>query len=82
MLSKLTTRELQVLRLITIGYSNSQIGKILNITLHTVKAHVQAILYKFKVKNRVQAAVIAARYMGFDEENFNENISASENAQE
>lgn len=82
MLSKLTTRELQVLRLMTIGYSNSQIGKILNITLHTVKAHVQAILYKFRVKNRVQAAVIAAKYMEFDASNFDDNISASGNAQE
>ena len=44
-----------------LGYSNTQIAKILDITLHTVKAHVQAILQKFKVKNRVQAAVIAAK---------------------
>ncbi len=63
MQSSLTTRELQVLRLITLGYSNSQIAKILNITLHTVKAHVQAILYKLQVKNRVQAAVIASKYL-------------------
>jgi len=61
MLNKLTEREVQVLNLLTLGYSNTQIAKILNITLHTVKAHVQSILYKFKVKNRVQAAVIAAK---------------------
>lgn len=61
--SSLTARELQVLRLITLGYSNSQIAKILSITLHTVKAHVQAILYKLQVKNRVQAAVIASKYL-------------------
>ena len=63
MQSSLTTRELQVLRLITLGYSNSQIAKILSITLHTVKAHVQAILYKLQVKNRVQAAVVASKYL-------------------
>ena len=60
MLNKLTEREVQVLNLLMLGYSNTQIAKILDITLHTVKAHVQAILQKFKVKNRVQAAVIAA----------------------
>lgn len=69
MQSSLTTRELQVLRLITLGYSNSQIAKILNITLHTVKAHVQAILYKLQVKNRVQAAVIASKYLISNGEN-------------
>lgn len=61
MLNKLTEREVQVLKLLMLGYSNTQIASILNITLHTVKAHIQAILYKFKVKNRVQAAVIAAQ---------------------
>lgn len=59
----LTPRELQVLRLVTLGYSNLQIAQILNITLHTVKAHVQAVLYKLQVKNRVQAAVAAAKYL-------------------
>lgn len=67
--NSLTARELQVLRLITLGYSNSQIAKILNITLHTVKAHIQAIFYKLQVKNRVQAAVIASKYLIPDYEN-------------
>ena len=57
----LTDRELQVLHLITLGYSNVQIAKILNITLHTVKAHVQSILCKMPAKNRVQAAVMASK---------------------
>ncbi len=61
----LTARELEVLRLVTLGYSNLQIAKILDITLHTVKAHVQAILIKLKAKNRVQAAVIASRCLVF-----------------
>ena len=61
MLNKLTEREVQVLNLLMLGHSNTQIGKILDITLHTVKAHVQAILQKFNVKNRIQAAVIATK---------------------
>ncbi len=67
--NSLTARELQVLHLISAGYSNSQIAKILNITLHTVKAHVQAIFYKLQVKNRVQAAVIASKYLSSHSEN-------------
>lgn len=63
MLHTLTERELEVLRLIILGYSNSQISKTLKITSHTVKAHVQAILYKLNVKNRIQAAVIASKYL-------------------
>lgn len=66
MLHTLTERELQVLRYIILGYSNSQISRALNITSHTVKAHVQAILCKLKVKNRVQAAVIASKFLTHD----------------
>ncbi len=78
MFDDLTSRELQVLQLITFGYSNSQIARTLNITLHTVKAHVQAILYKLNVKNRVLAAVLASRYMLFETENA-ETLSVTEN---
>lgn len=60
MLSSLTPRELQVVRLIVIGYSNSQIAEALYIAFSTAKAHVQSILDKLGVKNRVQAAVVAA----------------------
>ena len=63
MLENLTKREIQVLKLVTDGYSNSQISKELHITVHTAKAHVQSILYKFRVKNRVQAAVLATRLL-------------------
>ena len=72
MLDKLTSREFQVLKLMSMGHSNIQIAKILNISLHTVKAHVQTILFKFKAKNRVQAAVIASKFVDFDLENFYE----------
>lgn len=61
MLDKLTTRELQVLHFLVLGYSNAQISKELGISSHTVKAHVQAILCKFNAKNRTQAAVMASK---------------------
>lgn len=73
MLDKLTQRELQVLELMILGHSNSQIAKALNITLHTVKAHVQAILFKLNAKNRVQAAVIASKIMDSNTDSFCHN---------
>ncbi len=66
MLHTLTERELEVLHHIILGSSDVQISKALNITSHTVKAHVQAILHKLNVKNRVQAAVIASKYLTHD----------------
>ncbi|MCM1010084.1 MAG: LuxR C-terminal-related transcriptional regulator [Fusobacterium sp.] len=57
----LTEREQEVLELIIAGHTNSQIAEKLEITLHTAKAHVQAILYKLGVKNRIQAAIIGLK---------------------
>lgn len=57
----LTDREKQVLILLCQGYTNKQIGKILNISSYTAKAHVCSILQKLDAKDRVQAAVKAVR---------------------
>lgn len=62
MLNELSELEMDVLGLLVLGYSNSQIAQTLSIANSTVKAHVQAILYKLKVRNRVQAATIAAYF--------------------
>ncbi|MDR1327667.1 MAG: LuxR C-terminal-related transcriptional regulator [Heliobacteriaceae bacterium] len=59
--NKLTARELEVLKLIVHGKSNSEIAKDLNITHHTVKAHVSSILRKFNVETRVEAVIAAMR---------------------
>ncbi|MEW6033466.1 MAG: LuxR C-terminal-related transcriptional regulator [Chloroflexota bacterium] len=55
----LTTREVEVLRLIAQGASNQQITEQLFITEHTVKTHVTAILRKLNVTSRTQAAARA-----------------------
>lgn len=68
MLSELTTREMQVVRLLVLGYSNTQISDMLCIAYSTAKAHVQAVLAKLNVKNRVQAAVVAANFLGITPE--------------
>ncbi|MCC6125363.1 MAG: response regulator transcription factor [Pirellulales bacterium] len=57
----LTQRETQVLRHVALGLSNKEIGKSLEISVETVKEHVQNILRKITVTDRTQAAVWAVR---------------------
>lgn len=58
----LTPRETQVLRLITMGLSNQEIADTLEISVETVKEHVQNLLRKLSVNDRTQAAVWALRH--------------------
>ena len=55
----LSPRERQILLLIARGDSNKQIGRELDIAETTVKIHVQRILRKLDLSNRVHAAVYA-----------------------
>ncbi len=57
--TELTERELDVLKLIASGYSNSQIAGELVISENTVKGHVSNILSKLHLADRTQAAVYA-----------------------
>lgn len=57
----LTERELEVLRIVSQGASNSQIAEELNITVNTVKTHLKNILAKLQVDNRTQAAAYALK---------------------
>jgi len=57
--SDLTNRELEILKLIAEGASNSEISDRLVISLHTVKGHVSNILSKLHLADRTQAAVYA-----------------------
>ncbi len=59
--NSLTARELEVLRLLIDGKTNSQIAQEIIVSINTAKAHVGSILTKLSVNDRVQAAVKAVR---------------------
>ncbi|MBR6127870.1 response regulator transcription factor [bacterium] len=57
----LTSRETQILKLITEGYSNIEIAQELFVSINTTKAHVASILQKLEVDDRLQAALKALK---------------------
>jgi DNA-binding NarL/FixJ family response regulator len=57
----LSSREVEVLKLVAEGRSNQEIADALFIESSTVRHHVSSILMKMQVDNRVQAAVHAVR---------------------
>ncbi len=57
--SRLSVRQLEVLRLIEIGQTNKEIAKALGISVATVKLHVQSILNITGARNRTEAALRA-----------------------
>ncbi len=59
--TSLTPREFQVLWYICRGYDNPEIADLLEVSTHTAKAHVAAILRKFGVKTRAAVAYIAGK---------------------
>ncbi len=58
-MEKLTKREVAILKLIRQGYENYEIGQIIFISIHTVKAHISAIMRKLNARNRTNAVYIA-----------------------
>lgn len=57
----LTDRELEILRKVSEGMTNAEIGYALGISAQTVKNHVTSILRKLAVNDRTQAVVTALR---------------------
>jgi DNA-binding NarL/FixJ family response regulator len=55
----LSPREMEVLRLVVDGKSNSEVAAVLFLTENTVKTHMTRILQKLDVRDRVQAVVYA-----------------------
>jgi len=61
LIEPLTKREEEVLKLMATGLTNREMGGVLFISEGTVKTHVEHIIGKLGVSDRVQAAVWAAR---------------------
>jgi DNA-binding CsgD family transcriptional regulator len=59
--TKLTLREIQVLRLVAKGLTNREISEILGVSIGTVNTHVHRILRKLGVSNRTRAVAWAFR---------------------
>jgi DNA-binding NarL/FixJ family response regulator len=58
----LSAREVQILRLVTRGLSNREIGETLTISEHTAANHIRSILRKTGCSNRTEAATYAHRH--------------------
>jgi transcriptional regulator EpsA len=56
--TQLTDRETEILRWVSLGKSNQEVGEILNLSSFTVKNHMQRIFMKLDVFNRAQAVAV------------------------
>jgi DNA-binding NarL/FixJ family response regulator len=59
MRSDLTTRELEILKLLAKGLTNKQIGRVLGISSNTARNHVNSVIDKLDVSDRTEAATTA-----------------------
>jgi DNA-binding NarL/FixJ family response regulator len=60
-IARLSKRELEILKLLIDGRSNTEMATILYLSPNTIKTHIRGILNKLSVDNRIQAAVAAVR---------------------
>lgn len=58
----LTSRELQIVRLVAVGLRNKEIARRLRITANTVRHHLTTVFEKLDVRDRVSLVIFAIRY--------------------
>jgi DNA-binding NarL/FixJ family response regulator len=61
---KLTPSEIRVLEFVSLAKTNKEIAALLNISPSTVKRHLENILRKAHLKNRVEAAIYGLALKG------------------
>lgn len=61
-LDRLTPREREILAHVAAGLSNKEIARKIDVAENTVKIHLQSILRKLELNNRVQAAIYAVEH--------------------
>jgi len=61
--TRLTSRETEILAMVAVGIKNEEIADRLCISPHTVKTHIYNIFKKISVPNRLQAALWAAKHL-------------------
>lgn len=59
--TEFTERELDVLRCVAAGYSDKEIGEMLNISYGTERVHLNNLLQKTACNSRTELAIMAAR---------------------
>jgi two-component system, NarL family, response regulator YdfI len=62
LIEELTSRELEVLRLVAAGLGNKQIAARLDISEHTVKFHIASIMSKLGAGSRTEAVTLGIRH--------------------
>ncbi|MCS6894348.1 MAG: response regulator transcription factor [Deltaproteobacteria bacterium] len=60
-LEQLSEREIEILKLIAEGYSNKEIGRLLNLSSRTIDSHRSNIIKKLKVRNNQDLVKLALR---------------------
>ena len=58
---ELTRREIEIVKLVATGLTNSEIAEDLEVSMATVKRHVANVMLKWNVQNRTKVAVEAIR---------------------
>jgi two-component system, NarL family, nitrate/nitrite response regulator NarL len=58
---ELTSRQVEIIRLIAKGLSNKEVGRLLDISEGTVKVHLHNIYFKLGLPNRTALSVFASR---------------------
>jgi len=68
----LSEREREVLKFVAGGLSNKEIAVSMRLSASTVKRHVENILRKLQLKNRIEAAVYAVTKVTWESEKLGE----------